>query len=193
MDALTHYHRAEELLAQATEDDGTPAFAAEDRTRAWVHNTLMAGIGHALLALTGVTMLNDARQGADGPDYDAWYNIASVNAPIPPETDDDPAEDEPEDVGLHVGDVSPTDPDELGPWLRGLPFGTILRDVNGDASQISSGFETVYQAPDREFPALLDLSSGRPMELTKGTNDILGLADNCAPFVVLAIGTRDRE
>jgi len=63
----------------------------------------------------------------------------------------------PDDLtGADVFDVpdtglSPTDPDELVPWLRALPVGTVLLDKNEIAFQ-------VWERYDHEavFPAVVD-------------------------------------
>lgn len=89
MDALSHYHRAEELLARANGRGDAPEVDVDGNIR----DTLLSGIGHALLALTGVTAINDGREGIALQDFDRWMRTVSVTAPIPPEADDEDADD----------------------------------------------------------------------------------------------------
>jgi len=81
---------------------------------------------------------------------------------------------------------SPTDPGELGEWLRALPHRTILRDRNGDTWQHGVGVEHGHLAPNREFPALLCIDCD-VYEITDGHINVEDLS-RYAPFTVLALG-----
>lgn len=190
MDALSHYRRGAQILAD--KDVLAAYYPGGLATVAALANA------HALLSLAGVTALRGTHPVGTLPaaDADAWFDAASREEPIPSETDDEPG---PHwccargpaciecSTGIAVGSVSPTDPAELGPWLLALPHRSILAGADGYPYQRDTGSETIHRAPDREFPALVSLG-GRPMELTEGTNDVLGLAESCAPFTVLALG-----
>lgn len=178
MDALSHYREAEHLLRIAADlTPNTLDRALREFERAQVHATL---------ALAGVTALKGGRTDLDFVDFHDWHRTASVTAPIPPETDDEPEDDD----TVRVGDRSlgsDAHPDALAAWLRALPLRTILRDVDGNPYMTGTGSETIHRSPDREFPALIDLG-GNPRELTHGHDDVVRLSKLCAPFTVLALG-----
>lgn len=89
-------------------------------------------------------------------------------------------------AGVRVASTSPTEPAELGAWLRALPQRTILSDRNGNPCQRSTGVEHVHRSPNRDFPALFVF--GDPFELTEGDEAIGQLAKFYASFTVLALG-----
>lgn len=81
---------------------------------------------------------------------------------------------------------SPTDPAELGAWLRALPFGTILRSDSGNAWQVHAGIES-GAGDEREFPALISPLAPEVFEISEGHAGLDTLA-YLAPFTVLALG-----
>lgn len=93
--------------------------------------------------------------------------------------------------GVRVGSVSPTEPADLGAWLRALPLRTILTDRDGNACQIDTGDEHIYRAPNRHFPALV--IAGHPYEITEGHDEIDALAKWSGPFTVLKRGSASED
>lgn len=95
----------------------------------------------------------------------------------------------PFDQSVRVGDVSPTEPEALGAWLRALSERTILSDEHGDAWERGEGDEHAVGNlhPDRVFPALLGIYYFGPCEISEGRNDVHRL-EPYAPFTVLALG-----
>lgn len=93
------------------------------------------------------------------------------------------------DQPVRVGDVSPTEPEALGSWLRALTERTILSDQHGDAWERGEGDEHGLgrHRPDRVFPALLGIYYYGPCEISEGRNDVERL-EPYAPFTVLAVG-----
>ncbi|HEV2346425.1 MAG TPA: hypothetical protein VGS97_20165 [Actinocrinis sp.] len=92
----------------------------------------------------------------------------------------------PKAIDAVVGEQSPTEPAELGVWLRALPHRTILTDRDGNACQIDTGEEHIHRAPNRHFRALC--LGGHPYEITEGHEEIEALAKWSGPFTVLKRG-----
>lgn len=72
MNGPEHYRRAEELLADITNDDGSVSFG--DEGEAYV----AAAQVHATLALAAATALNNGNVRAPIADCYAWMKVASV-------------------------------------------------------------------------------------------------------------------
>lgn len=70
---------------------------------------------------------------------------------------------------------------DLTAWLRGLPIGTVLLDVDGDAWQVRRLSE--YDKSDRQFVAIQMVGSEGPWD-RDDDDDMAELAVS-APFTVL--------
>jgi hypothetical protein len=92
------------------------------------------------------------------------------------------------DLPIRGGDISPTEPVALGAWLRRLSYATILAACDGHAWERGDGVEQAHRTPDRVFPALLGVYCFGPREITEGHEHVEWLAENHAPFSVLALG-----
>jgi hypothetical protein len=92
--SVDHYQEAERLLSRF--DALSPSSADEQGPL-----LLQTAQVHATLALAAVTALNDSEGGKPTADHRRWVEIASVEAPMPPETDDEDAE--PQDAETPIG------------------------------------------------------------------------------------------
>lgn len=93
-------------------------------------------------------------------------------------------------LGYPSAQPSPTDPAELGAWLRALPENTILLGhIGGSAWQLGAGVEPGV-GDDREFPALIAALGSDPFEITDGHSHLAVLTE-FAPFTVLHLGDLD--
>lgn len=84
-----------------------------------------------------------------------------------------------------VGAISPTDPAELGAWLRSLPLSAILRDARRHAWERNTGVQAA-RGTQRKFPTLIYAMSGGEFELTDGHYELAHLTQY-APFTLLSL------
>lgn len=84
------------------------------------------------------------------------------------------------------GRISPTDPAELGAWLRDLPDGTILRGKKGLGWQLGWITVTRFLLDPVAYRALTTMS-GEAFEISEGHSDLDKLA-HAGTFTVLALG-----
>lgn len=159
-DQATHHELAEDLL-QASD---------LAKNEAWSQIKATQAVARAVLALAEATL---QASGARETPFSAGFPIAFAPVPLA-----DP------DV-VRVGSVSPTDPAELGEWLRGLPERSALRDRAGDVwmrGHVGGFADGIWDSPALLFPG-----TTVARRLAEGHIDIGGLT-NHAPFTVLALG-----
>jgi hypothetical protein len=174
--SIDHYAAAQEHLDRSRVETA-PEWALVQATRA---------VAQATLALAAVTALNSA-EGLPLRDYDAWFKTISVEAPIPPETGD-----EPEEELITEGSVSPgpdDDPDVLAGWLRAVPPGSTLMDVDGDGwyRLVSLSLDG---ADRRRCHTVVPAGGSGEVRDLGDHGDVEGLLD-FAPYTVLTLGTED--
>lgn len=135
------------------------------------HQDFMTEVtGYALLG----ALIEISTQACDAARESDWFGLT----PCLPKKAERRRPGEPE--------VSPTEPEPLGHWLRALAPRTILADHKGNACQIDTGEQHIHRTPNREFPALV--VAAHPYEITEGHDDIDVLARWNAPFTVLKRG-----
>lgn len=162
-----HFLEAEKLLELANNREGVPQVDPEGNVR----DFLLAAVGHATLALAAATALRTAP--AEG----------SVS------TGTDAEDDADEEV--RAGSLSPTgdmDARALAAWLRRVPLGSSLTDIDGDRWYRITGADS---DPARQFPAIA-CADGRCVDNIDDHDDMLH-ARRFAPFTVLAVGEADRR
>jgi hypothetical protein len=170
--SVDHYQEAERLLRRA--DALSPSAAAQDAPL-----LLQEAQVHATLALAAITGLSQGFDGMPLRDYDAWFQAASVEAPIPPETDDD---------AIRVASLSPTgdmNSIALAAWLERVPLGSSLTDIDGDR-WYRVAVPTAGPPPVEIYPAITRAESDTAYNIAD--RDDMALAFRFAPFTVLALG-----
>lgn len=183
MDALSHYHLGHEYAAKAGQI--LERWGGEvDLVEAAAFAALAQA--HAALADAGINALRGCHMAAilTAPDANAWFEAASCAAPIPPEADD---EDEPDAHVMREGDLSPTgdmDARELASWLRRVPLGSSLTDIDGDRwYRITTPTD---RDPHGKHPAIARAEGGCVDDIDD--HDDMMHAKRFAPFTVLALG-----
>jgi hypothetical protein len=179
--SIDHYLEAERLLRLAHD---LPRHALEQEAL-----LVQLAQAHATLAAAAINALGMGFDGLPQSDYGAWYQAASAEAPIPPATDDDEDQDKKESA-LRVGDLSPTgdmDARELAAWLRRVPLGSSLTDIDGDR------WYRITTPTDRDplgrHPAIARAEGGCVDDIDDHDDMIHAL--RFAPYTVLALGTED--